>query len=87
MVWAQKKTTGKNLKIGPIKDLFRLRAYTKILWVGITHFFFQAFCFGVMQYKNDSIQPKIIPILKMCRFFTTYTEREKRGNFKIGTVF
>ena len=29
------------------------------------------------QYKNDSIQSKIIPILKMPHFFTTYPMRKK----------
>ena len=29
------------------------------------------------QFKNDSIQSKIIPILKLPRFFTTYTARGK----------
>ena len=39
------------------------------------------------QYKNDSIQSKIIPILNLPRFFTTYAVREKGGNFKIGIIF
>ena len=39
------------------------------------------------QYKNDSIQSKIIPTLKLPRFFTTYTVWEKSGNFKIGIIF
>ena len=29
------------------------------------------------QYKNDSILSKIIPILKLARFYTNYTGREK----------
>ena len=39
------------------------------------------------QYKNDSIQSKVIPTLNLPRFSTTYTVREKGGNFKIGVIF
>ena len=39
------------------------------------------------QYMNDSIQSKRIPNLNLPRFFTTYTAREERGNFKIGIIF
>ena len=34
------------------------------------------------QYKNDSIQSKIIPRLKLPRFFTTYTVRGKERQFQ-----
>ena len=34
------------------------------------------------QYKNDSIQSKIIPTLKLPRFFTTYTVRGKERQFQ-----
>ena len=39
------------------------------------------------QYKNDSIQSKVIPTLNLPQFFTTYTMREKGVNFKIGIIF
>ena len=32
-------------------------------------------------YKNESIQSKIFPTLKLPRFFTTYTVREKARQF------
>ena len=38
------------------------------------------------QYKNDSIQSKLIPTLKLPRFFITYT-RKKCGNFIIEIIF
>ena len=34
------------------------------------------------QYKNDSIQSKIIPTLKLPRFFTPYTGREEARQFQ-----
>ena len=39
------------------------------------------------QYKSDSIESKIIPILNLPRFPLTVQVEEKRGNFKIGIIF
>ena len=38
------------------------------------------------QYKNDSIQSKIIPILKFARFSTPIRWGKKHGKFKIGII-
>ena len=39
------------------------------------------------QNKNDSIQSKIIPTLKLPRFFTTYMVREKARQFQNWNYF
>ena len=39
------------------------------------------------QYKNDSIRSKMIPTLKLPRFFTKYTVREKQGAISKSEVF
>ena len=39
------------------------------------------------KYKNDSIQSKIIPTLKLPRFFTTYTVRWKERQFQNWNYF
>ena len=48
----------------------------------ITEFLAQA-----RQYKNDSIQSKIIPTLKLPLFFTTYTVRGKARQYKNWNYF
>ena len=39
------------------------------------------------QCKNDLVESKTFPVLKLPRFFITYTIREKRGNFKTRDFF
>ena len=39
------------------------------------------------QYKNDSIQSKTIPTLKLPRFFTGYMVREKARQFQKWSYF
>ena len=40
-----------------------------------------------MQYKNDSIQSKIIPILRLPHFFITYPMRKKTRQFQSWNKF
>ena len=44
-------------------------------------------CLELRQYKNNSIQSKIILILKLPLFFITYTAREKARQFKKWNIF
>ena len=76
-IFHRKKSTVGALKLFAICLPFDLKA----------HIEFPEKYLELRQYKNDSIQSKIIQTLKLPRFFPYCIGGEKRGNFKLGIIF
>ena len=52
-----------------------------------TSYLWNVWALELRQYKNDSIQSKIIPTLKLPLFLPLRQWGKKRANFKIGIIF